>query len=359
MTIIQHPWQNGPVELVEHALYHLHSESDFDKRIAFLLLDIGVETLFKTFLTLPDEVTKAQGTFHDRKAASEGNFHKLVREIGKAAAPRLKGFNLSHIQFYHDLRNKLYHQGNGVTVPTEKAQEYAKLVVDLLRVLLKVDLSDELTKPELAVQLQAKFKEQREEIARLEKDIHAATERLEAEIKFAVERIEPKLVLPSFIRRFNAILSDYEVVQWLSDEGKEPIEAIVIVQDVGKRLEMAKKIVELLDSLIDNSEIKSQLFVPVPLPVAYGESEIETVVLNLVTSEAWPTSSRLYFKMVEIMAAPEPFSWDAEYWLAEMYPKHIPPYVEGMSEEDHLQQVIEDGKELLVKISNICEAVQQ
>jgi hypothetical protein len=81
MSQIQHPWQNGPTELIEYAIQHLHRETDFDKRLAFLLLDVGIETLFKTFLTLPTEVTHAQGNFSERKEAAEGNFYELIRGI--------------------------------------------------------------------------------------------------------------------------------------------------------------------------------------------------------------------------------------------------------------------------------------
>ena len=59
MTVInlQHPWQSGPTELIEYAITLLHQETDFQHRMAFLLLDVGAETLLKTYLTLSDSVT--------------------------------------------------------------------------------------------------------------------------------------------------------------------------------------------------------------------------------------------------------------------------------------------------------------
>ena len=62
-----HPWQSGPTELISLAIHHLRNNSDFDRRIAFLLLDIGIETLLKTYLTLPDKITGAKTKFHERK----------------------------------------------------------------------------------------------------------------------------------------------------------------------------------------------------------------------------------------------------------------------------------------------------
>ena len=142
-----HPWQHGPTELISYALEHMHGDTDFDRRLAFLLLDVGVETLFKTYLTLPEEVTGTAMPFGKRKDAAEGNFHELVRGISVAAGARLAGYNLAHVQFYHDLRNKLYHQGNGVTVPTNQVKSYAELATNLLGVLLDVDLSEQLAGP--------------------------------------------------------------------------------------------------------------------------------------------------------------------------------------------------------------------
>lgn len=148
---IQHPWQSGPTELIRYALDHLHRPSDFSQRVAFLLLDLGVETLFKTFLALPEEVTGARLSHGKRREAAEGNFHQLLRGVRDAAGTRLDGIDLAHVQFYHDLRNKLYHQGNGITVPVGEAKEYASIAVELLRRLLSVDLQQEIDRPHRVV----------------------------------------------------------------------------------------------------------------------------------------------------------------------------------------------------------------
>ena len=101
---VQHPWQSGPTELIRYALEHLHRPSDLSQRIAFLLLDVGVETLFKTFLELPEEVTGAKLSYSKRREAVEGNFHQLLRGVKDAAGDRLLGIELTHVQFYHNLR---------------------------------------------------------------------------------------------------------------------------------------------------------------------------------------------------------------------------------------------------------------
>ncbi|MBN1453655.1 MAG: hypothetical protein JW963_21750 [Anaerolineales bacterium] len=149
MIKTQHPWQVGPTELIEFALERMHKGGDFDRRLAFLILDVGVETLFKTYLTLPEGVTQFQIKRGERLEAAEGNFHELLRGVQNSSPKKASGFNFAYIEYYHNLRNTLYHQGNQVTaVPLHQVEGYAKLAVDLLREYLDVDLSISLKSPE-------------------------------------------------------------------------------------------------------------------------------------------------------------------------------------------------------------------
>ena len=145
MIKTQHPWQVGPTELIEFALECMHKGSDFDRRLAYLILDVGVETLFKTYLTLPDGVTRFQTKRADRTNASEGNFHELLSGVQNANSQLASKFNFAYLAYYHNLRNTLYHQGNHVTtIPMNQLAGYAKLAVDMLREYLEVDLSEKL-----------------------------------------------------------------------------------------------------------------------------------------------------------------------------------------------------------------------
>jgi hypothetical protein len=115
MAKIEHPWQVGPTELIEFALERLHTGSDVDRRLAFLILDVGVETLFKTYLTLPSSVVQYQTNRKERDTAVNGNFHELLDGVQKSDPEKAVKFNFAHIQHYHKLRNMLYHEGNQVT----------------------------------------------------------------------------------------------------------------------------------------------------------------------------------------------------------------------------------------------------
>jgi len=141
----QHPWQIGATELIEFALDNMQKGGDFDRRLSYLILDVGVETLLKTYLTLPESVTQFQIKRSDRYIAVDGNFHDLLRGVQSANPKKASSINFSHIEHYHNLRNTLYHQGNQVaTVPMNQLDGYARLAVNLLKIYLEVDLSKKL-----------------------------------------------------------------------------------------------------------------------------------------------------------------------------------------------------------------------
>ena len=106
-----HPWQDGPAELITHGLQHMHlNREDFDRRMAFLLFDLGIETLFKTFLLLDKGASGAEGSYTVRsKAATSESFHEIVEGTRTAAPDRLSDDDAKHVLHYHDIRNRLYH----------------------------------------------------------------------------------------------------------------------------------------------------------------------------------------------------------------------------------------------------------
>lgn len=240
---LQHPWQSGPAELITYAVTHLHKDTDFDRRLAFLLLDVGIETLFKTYLTLPDKVTGAQGSYTERRKATEGNFHELVAGVEKAAQNQIRGFNFSHIQYFHDLRNKLYHQGNGITIPFEQVHQYANLSVQLLAILLEVDLSRLVSQPQLDAaernQRQVELESRKRDIEFKVISINKARERLEIVAKNALEIIDYRLVLPSFERYFDQLTSR----GFFIDDGWHP----VFINKLSKHLADGLDLVELAE----------------------------------------------------------------------------------------------------------------
>jgi hypothetical protein len=79
-----HPWQEAPVGLLRFARDTSRSAVRLNQLVAFLLLDICVETTMRTFLSLPDGIAPAKIKYFERRKFSEGNFHDLTRGVEAA-----------------------------------------------------------------------------------------------------------------------------------------------------------------------------------------------------------------------------------------------------------------------------------
>lgn len=91
-----------------------------------ILVDNAVELTIKTFLGLPKRVTKIQVPRARYQEFSE-SFPKLLDALEEFASSKLEGIDLGEIEWYHRLRNQLYHQGNGLTVEKGKIAIYSEL----------------------------------------------------------------------------------------------------------------------------------------------------------------------------------------------------------------------------------------
>ena len=119
-------WATGPGEILRHGLDLLKNDSDTNRRLAMISIDNAIELMIKTFLGLPKRVN---GLAIPRKEYQEmaESFPKLLDGLEQRAPEKLDGIDLGTIEWYHRLRNELYHQGNGLTVEREKVEVYAEL----------------------------------------------------------------------------------------------------------------------------------------------------------------------------------------------------------------------------------------
>lgn len=126
------PWASGPAEILKHAVALLGKDSDANRRIAMILVDNSVEQAIKTYLSLPKRVS---GISVSRRKFAEiaESFPSLLDALEEHAADKLDGIDLGAIEWYHRLRNELYHQGFGLTVERDKVEVYAELAQTLLR----------------------------------------------------------------------------------------------------------------------------------------------------------------------------------------------------------------------------------
>ena len=120
------PWANGPGELLKHGLKLLQKDTDSNRRIAMICIDNSIELMMKTFLGLPQRVTGIKISRKDYAEMVE-NFPKLLDAIEVHASDKIIGIDLGEIEWFHRLRNELYHQGNGLTVDRNNVDVYAEI----------------------------------------------------------------------------------------------------------------------------------------------------------------------------------------------------------------------------------------
>jgi uncharacterized protein YutE (UPF0331/DUF86 family) len=133
------PWTAGPKELLQHAREHFDRGSAFDNRIAFISIDNAVELIIKTYLGLPKRVRKTEGPSRRKLNEASTSFPDLLDLLEEHGAERLEGISLGDIEWYHRLRNTLYHDGNGVTVDSEKVDGYLQIAIVLFNNLLNTE----------------------------------------------------------------------------------------------------------------------------------------------------------------------------------------------------------------------------
>jgi hypothetical protein len=133
------PWQAMPSRIISLALVQAKQTTDFDHQLAFLLLDVGVETALKTYL------------INKKQDVEKIVFPEMLKRVGEELSKDKLQIPLDEIDYFHKTRNKLYHQGDGVKPTGENLTKYADLAKTLLKVLLDVDIDklpeQELTQP--------------------------------------------------------------------------------------------------------------------------------------------------------------------------------------------------------------------
>lgn len=140
------PWASGPGEILRHALKLLTKDTDTNRRLAMILIDNAVELTLKTYLGLPSRVSGIRIAREKFREMSE-SFPKLLDAMEEHADEKLVGIDLGQVEWYHRLRNELYHQGNGLTVERQKVDVYAELAKLLFKNLFGADVEVEEDQP--------------------------------------------------------------------------------------------------------------------------------------------------------------------------------------------------------------------
>jgi hypothetical protein len=128
---MQSTWASGAIELLRHADSHIDLKTAFDKRIAFISIDNSVETMIRTYLSLPKSKSGIKITRQELEDAGN-SFPKLLALLAKHASNRLIGIDEADIEHYHRIRNTLYHEGTGLSVDDQYIMAYRGIAGVLL-----------------------------------------------------------------------------------------------------------------------------------------------------------------------------------------------------------------------------------
>jgi hypothetical protein len=128
---MEKPWIEGSRELLKHAVEHMSNASDFDRRIAFISIDNSIELSIKTYLSLPKRIRKKIGPSRKELQDAENSFPTYLDLIEKYDLDKLSSISLDDVEWYHRLRNQLYHNGNGLTVDKSKVEAYFEIAKTL------------------------------------------------------------------------------------------------------------------------------------------------------------------------------------------------------------------------------------
>ena len=115
--------------------------------MAMSSIDNSVELMIKTYLKLPSRVTGAKGLSRSKYEEKTKYFNSLLDTFEEIAPEKLVGIDLGDIEWYHGLRNQLYHDGIGITVDKVKVEAYAEIAKILFFNLFKLNVDDFIEMP--------------------------------------------------------------------------------------------------------------------------------------------------------------------------------------------------------------------
>ncbi len=123
-------WGAGPLEMLRHAKTHLDRGNPLDDRLAFLGTDNAVELALRNYCA----VSTLQGKLPHLQGQELGDlkFGELLDHATTVVASSATSIAASDIEVMHEIRNRLYHFGFGLSVEPALAGLYFQLASDLL-----------------------------------------------------------------------------------------------------------------------------------------------------------------------------------------------------------------------------------
>jgi hypothetical protein len=155
------PWMRGPFELIRHANGHLQEGGDTDRRIALIGFDNAVEVCIDVYIRLHPKLRGGFEITREDAERARQSFHSKIEFLDKLLA-RNSGASdipIEAIVWYHQLRNDLYHSGNGMVPEIHVIEGSRDAAVQVFRALFSIDISSMLqgVSPEAAYDRSSAF----------------------------------------------------------------------------------------------------------------------------------------------------------------------------------------------------------
>jgi hypothetical protein len=126
------PWTSGPREILQHAFDLLASDNEAKYRIAFILIDNAVELILLTYLKMPSRETGLEVIKKELNEAKR-NFYELIKMVESKVPEKLNVVAIGNVEYYHRLRNHLYHEGDGFTIKKVTGEKYLDIALCLFK----------------------------------------------------------------------------------------------------------------------------------------------------------------------------------------------------------------------------------
>jgi hypothetical protein len=153
-NIPEETWISGPLELLEHAAQHIKEGKEFDLIIALISIDNAVEIAIKIYFTIN---RRTLGLNRKKFKNAKQHFPSLLDLLWEYAPDKTSEGNLDAIEYYHKIRNNLYHDPVGIITKVKIVELYFTLADNLISELF--DIREEEHKEYILSDINEKFKE--------------------------------------------------------------------------------------------------------------------------------------------------------------------------------------------------------
>jgi hypothetical protein len=131
------PWMRGPFELIRHANGHLLQAGDTDRRLALIGFDNAIEVSIDVFIQLHPKLRHGLAIPREASERARQNYHTKIEFLDSYATEGAPGIEIpiESIVWYHQLRNDLYHSGNGMVPEFHDEMEFMRVFIDFEKAL--------------------------------------------------------------------------------------------------------------------------------------------------------------------------------------------------------------------------------